>query len=240
MKIKKGVQETWSKIAHKFDELRKLPWPDLIDFIYESNFIDTSSNEIGLVLDLGCGNARHIRYIKDEIITNRAFYGIAVDISLNFLIIAKETDDKINYINADANYLPFKDKIFQKILYVAAIHHIPSREMREKSLFEIERVCDAELLISVWRLWQKRFYKYFLDEIKKKQYEQWNGEFGDIWVPWKDQERNIIAKRFYHLYSIDEFKQLVNKSNFKMVNFKIAGTRKEKGTIFALLKIEKN
>ncbi|MBD3227377.1 MAG: methyltransferase domain-containing protein [Candidatus Lokiarchaeota archaeon] len=236
--IKRDVKETFEKIAEKFSILRKLPWPDLVDFISESNFIE--SEDLGFILDLGCGNARHIRYIKDEAKNDRSLKGVGVDIALKFLKIAKQIDASIYYVNADANYLPFKNNLFRQILYIAAIHHISKKEMRLKSLLELERILTPNgiILISVWRLWQDRFYRYFLNELKERKFENWDGEFGDIWVPWRDQERNVIAERFYHLFSIDEFKDLIRESGFEIEDFKIAGTRKEKGTIFATLKIK--
>lgn len=236
--IKREVKDAFEKIAWKFNILRRLPWPDLVDFISESNFI--TAKKIGFILDLGCGNARHIRYIKKKALNDNPLKGVGVDIALKFLKIARKIDDAIYYVNADANYLPFKNNVFNRILYIAAIHHIPKREMRKQSLLEIERILNPNgiVLISVWRLWQDRFYKYFLNELKEENYKEWDGEFGDVWVPWRDQERNIIAERFYHLFSIDEFKELIKESKFKIDEFKIGGTRKEKGTIFATLIIE--
>ena len=231
--IKQRVKETFNKISSRFDQLRKLPWPDLVDFINESGFI--SNNELRVVLDLGCGNGRHGRYLKDKKKEDKSFTVIGVDISFNFLKIAQKTDNQIHYINADANFLPFKSNIFNKVLFIAAIHHIPNYKNRKKCLLEIKRILTNTgiLLLSVWRLWQKRFYRYFLNELSIQEYKKWNGEWGDIFVPWRDQNKRIIAERFYHLFSIDEFKHLINNSSFKITHSKIGGTRKEKGTIFA-------
>ncbi|MHA1269919.1 MAG: class I SAM-dependent methyltransferase [Candidatus Helarchaeota archaeon] len=233
--IKKQVKATFELIAEKFDQVRRLPWPHLVNFIQDSGFM--IDDKLGLVLDLGCGNGRHGRYILEKRKFDRSLLIIGVDIALNFLKIAKKNCDKIHYINADANYLPFKSHIFNRILYIATIHHIPKEEWRINSLLEVKRILtdDGLVLLTVWRLWQSRFYKYFLNELNAQKFKKWDGEFGDIYVPWHDQNKNVITKRFYHLFTIDEFKELIKKSEFRLIRSIIAGTKKEKGTIFALL-----
>ncbi|MHA1229156.1 MAG: class I SAM-dependent methyltransferase [Candidatus Helarchaeota archaeon] len=235
--IKKDVKETFEIIADRFDKVRKLPWPDLLDFIDETGFID--KDDLGLILDLGCGNGRHGRYILEKRPNDRSINIVGVDIAFNFLKLARKYGKDINYINADANYLPFKQKIFNRILSIAILHHIPNYNNRKDSLLELKRVLanNGLVLISVWRLWQKRFYKYFLKEVKIKKFLEWNGEFGDIFVPWHNQDKKVIANRFYHLFSIDEFNKIIRETGFVIKKSKIAGTTREKGTIFAVLKI---
>ncbi|MHA1252919.1 MAG: class I SAM-dependent methyltransferase [Candidatus Helarchaeota archaeon] len=119
--IKKDVKETFEIIADRFDKVRKLPWPDLLDFIDETGFID--KDDLGLILDLGCGNGRHGRYILEKRPNDRSINIVGVDIAFNFLKLARKYGKDINYINADANYLPFKQKIFNRILSIAILHH---------------------------------------------------------------------------------------------------------------------
>jgi len=234
--IKQNVKKTFELIADKFDRVRKVPWHDLVKFINDTHFI--SDENLGFVLDLGCGNGRHGNYIWNNKPDDRTLFIVGIDISLNLLKIARKSNKYIHFINADANFLPLKSKCFNKILFIAAIHHIPSYKARKDSLLETKRILlnNGSLLISVWMLWQKRFYKYFLNDLEIKNYNKWDGEFGDIFVPWHDENKNVIAKRFYHLFSIDEFKMLVNDASFDICQFKIGGTKTEKSTIFAILK----
>lgn len=228
MSVKNKVVENkqvWDAIAESFDETRRKPWEQCIQFI-------NKLPEESVVADIGCGNGRHLIHCA-----NRCFNVIGVDISLNLLKITREkTRGKRNVelVHADALFLPFKNNCIDHLLFIATLHNIRGRKNRINALLEVKRVLktNGTALISVWSRWQDRFIGYFLKKIVlPKQGE----EFGDITIMWR--KNDLKVPRFYHLYSKHEFVADIKKAGFliqKVDSVKIA-SKKLKDNYFALV-----
>ncbi|HEC87532.1 MAG TPA: class I SAM-dependent methyltransferase [Thermoplasmatales archaeon] len=196
--------KVWDAIAKSFDETRKKPWKECIEFIERLPREST-------VADIGCGNGRHLIYCAEH-----CSKAIGVDISINLLKIAKgkiQNMENVELVNADVLSLPFMDNSIDHILFIATLHNIHGRENRLKALSEIKRVLkpSGTALISVWSRWQERFLVHFL---KKLIFLERNKEFGDIEIMWK--KNGLSIPRFYHLYSKREFKSDLKKAGFSL------------------------
>jgi len=196
--------KVWNAIAKSFDETRKKPWKECIEFIEKLPREST-------VADIGCGNGRHLIYCAEQ-----CSKAIGVDISINLLKIAKgkiQNMENVELVNADVLSLPFMDNSIDHILFIATLHNIYGRENRLKALSEIKRVLkpSGTALISVWSRWQERFLVHFL---KKLIFLERNKEFGDIEIMWK--KNGLSIPRFYHLYSKREFKSDLKKAGFSL------------------------
>jgi hypothetical protein len=44
-------------------------------------------------------------------------------------------------------------------------------------------------------------------------------DVGDIFYPWKDSKRNIIAQRYIHLFTMKELKKLAKRAGFKIDSY---------------------
>ena len=217
----------WDAIAKSFDETRKKPWKNCVDFIEKLP-------ENSVVSDIGCGNGRHLIYCAEH-----CSKAIGVDFSINLLEIARKKMSKkrnVELVQANAVYLPFKDDSIDHILFIATLHNIKDRGNRVKSLSEIKRVLkpNGTALISVWSRWQERFLLHFLKRMfsLKKEKEE---EFGDITIMWKGDMLNL--PRFYHLYSKGEFASDLKKAGLKIkkiYSIKIA-SKKLKDNHFAIV-----
>ena len=73
----KNSEKTWDIIAKSFDNTRRTPWQDVIDFINE-----LSSSDV--VADIGCGNGRHL-----ILCVEKCKSVIGLDISRNLLRITQ-------------------------------------------------------------------------------------------------------------------------------------------------------
>jgi ubiquinone/menaquinone biosynthesis C-methylase UbiE len=220
----------WDSIAKSFDNTRKKPWKQCIDFIEKR-----SKDE--LLIDIGCGNGRHLipsayRYKKV----------IGIDISKKLLDIVKDKiqNEKITntfLIHSDATNLPIKSNSIDSVLYIAALHNIKNNEKRIQSLKEIKRILksDGKALVSVWSRWQDKYRRQFF----KKWFTQFGkNEFGNINIYWRQHGLNI--PRFYHLYSKREFEKDINKANLSILDLRGVKLHSKKypDNFFALL--EKN
>jgi alkylated DNA repair protein alkB family protein 8 len=211
--------EEWEKIAESFDRTRQLPWKECINFI-------NSLPEGNTVLDLGCGNGRHLIPCAE-----RCRKVIGIDLSINLLNIVRKKLNKAKIgnaelIRADAKNLPIKSEVFDSALFIAALHNIQGRKNRIEALKELKRVLKAngKSLITVWSRWN-RWKKHFLRELlafpiylfKKKELK----EFGDIIIPWKGNGMDV--PRFYHLYAKREFERDVRRSGLAIESISHVG-----------------
>lgn len=200
----KKSQQTWDTIADSFDITRRKPWNQCIDFI---NKLPTNYT----VADIGCGNGRHLlpcaKHCKKA---------VGIDISRNLINIVKRKIyerclNNVSLIHANMINLPIEDNTIDAVVCIASVHNIKGKNNRISALNEIFRILkkNRTAIISVWSRWQDRFRNYYL-----KRFFSTEGEFGDIYIPWK--QHNINIPRFYHLYSKREFIRDINQANLKI------------------------
>lgn len=189
MEDARRASETFDSIAEHFDKTRNRPWKEVVDFLEGCE---------GALLDIGCGNGRHLMEALD---IGLKIYG--VDASSELLkICRKKTGDKAKVVRSGVKSLPFKDESFDNAIYIASIHHL--KKARVKSLKESKRVLKegGKILISGWAREQDR---WDLEEDEQ-----------DVIVPWNREDGEVID-RFYHLYRLDELCEDVKKSGLKVV-----------------------
>ncbi len=92
------------------------------------------------VLDLGCGNLRYARLLR-----YRSNIVVGVDVSVYMLKVAKLMWKNVHLVQADAHYLPFRDKTFQLILCTLAFNHF---EYPLKVCREVYRICKGKFMVS--------------------------------------------------------------------------------------------
>ncbi|WP_049934036.1 class I SAM-dependent methyltransferase [Halarchaeum acidiphilum] len=175
----------YDRIAAHFSETRAHPWPDVVDFV------EGRSGARGL--DLGCGNGRHA-----ELLADACDAVVGVDASAGLLAEArtraaeKGYDADLALVRGDAQRVPLRDDAIDLAVYVATLHHLPSRDARVASLDDLARVLTpgGEALLSVWSTTHDRF----------------EGREGfDTTVEWT-LPGGDVEPRFYHIYDPDEFR----------------------------------
>ncbi len=226
----------FNKFALDYHSKRKKPWKSLKIFIDQLKNDGHTFN--GVILDLGCANARNFKIIGDF---PKKIIGI--DKSIELLKIANENLKNVkNFPQAesnfyqvllgDLNFLPIRPNSINNIFSIAVIHHIKTKLNREKILhFSLEILKkEGAIILTVWRKWQKKYRRYFLVDLikrrlnskyKQKQESIGLSEFGDKFVPWGTSTGNFSYNRFYHFFSKLEIKDLLNDCEVKV--FKIMG-----------------
>ena len=184
-------QEVWNSIAESWNNFRKYP--------SNKKVIDLANNwKPGKILDLGCGNGRHLIPF-----TKKGFDCYGIDFSKNMINNSKESFKKNNlkatFKQGTLTKIPFKDNNFDYIICLASFHHLNKKE-QSTSLKEIKRVLkpNGKLFIAVWNKWQPRFI------FKSK----------EQMIPWKVKDKTY--QRYYYLFNIFEFKKLLRKHNFEI------------------------
>ena len=110
----------------------------------------------------------------------------------------------VRLVQGDAASLPVSTKTVDLAVYVATLHHLPSRELRVASLDELARVLApaGRALVSAWSTAHDRF----------------DAEDGfDTTVDWTLPGGERVP-RFYHIYSPEEFRADLDESGLVPVD----------------------
>ncbi len=214
-------KKDWNKIAKKFSNTRKFLWPELKNL---NQYVKKGDK----VLDLGCGNGRLFQAFNKDI----NYTG--VDLSKELINIAKQKYDSenIKFITTNALNLPFEKDYFDIVFSIAMLHHIPSKNLRNKFLKQVKKVLkpDSLFIVSVWDLWR---LKIFI------RYKIWPMIFGwhpkgldwkDVYIPFKT--KNGKVKRYYHCFTQNELIKLLKKHKFSIKK----SYKTKKGNIFLICK----
>lgn len=194
------VFDVYDKIAPHFSHTRYKKWPKVDEFV--------RSLPVGsFIMDAGCGNGKNLMH-ADHVVR------FGSDRSFPFCEIAKEKG-KCDTLQADiARDLgkSFRKSVFDAVIAIAVIHHIPDVESRIASIKEIRRLLrvGGTALIYVWAMEQKK------GSIGARSFES-----QDIFVPWNLQsgylkpEEGVPAgkivplHRYYHVFTETEFRELL-------------------------------
>lgn len=179
----------WERIAQSFAETRQRPWPHVERFLHRTN-------KDARVLDVMCGNGRHMKIARRD--------AIGLDFSRP---LAKAASQHGPAVAADATKMPFGDDTFDAAIYVAGLHGIPEPAARAASLRELRRVLrpGAEAQITVWFRDAPRFAKMQLPKGP-----------ADVTVPWR--RNGMDEPRFYHLYTEASFEAACIDAGFKVLS----------------------
>ena len=130
------VKKTYDDIAEDFSSTRYKKWPKV------ESFLRGLPGE-SLVLDVGCGNGKYL--------DNPSTFNIGCDLSRNLLMICKSRGHDV--VRCDMLHLPFRRRIFDAIICIAALHHVATKQRRHQCLEGMTNLLSSrssKLLIQVW------------------------------------------------------------------------------------------
>ena len=202
-KILQQTKDNYNAISEGWDQTRQNLWQGFDDFL---PYIKSGDK----VLDVGCGNGRLVKLFNN---VNVSYTG--VDNSQNLLNIAKKNFPEHKFLDGSALDLPFPDNSFDKILFIAVLHHIPSAALRQKALKEIYRVLKPGgfIFIMNWHYSSPKFRSMLTKFTLAKIIGKSELDFGDVYIGWGNTE----IKRYVHIFTKAEMKKLLKSSGFKVV-----------------------
>lgn len=196
----RNVHETYDRIASHFSQTREYAWPEVEAFVADAE-------RPVRALDIGCGNGRHT-----ELLADHANAAVGVDASRGLLDEAvgraAERGFDASFVQGDAARLPLPDDAFDLAVYVATLHHLPTRADRRASLDELARVLTrgGRALVSAWSTEHSKFDR---------------AEGFDTTVDWTLPGGDTVP-RFYHIYSPGEFRADVEASALSLLDFELS------------------
>lgn len=202
-KIIEDLQKAYRDIADDFSHTRQRPWPEFTVF---TDFIPDGSK----ILDLGCGNGRFYGSLQEK---KKTVDYTGVDFCPEFLEIARKKYPNQEFLEQDITRLNVPRK-FDRIISVAAFHHIPSRKLRKQTLklmFD-HLEDDGMLLLSVWNLWQKRYWEAHLRAFFRFIGSFFRRDPRDLFIPFGRKK----VQRYYHAFVPFELKQLLKQAGFRV------------------------
>ncbi len=187
-----STRATFNQIAEDFDRTRSYAWSAVSMFIEEEPTVEVA-------IDIGCGNGRH-----SELFIEQDTSVIGLDLSRKLLehAVARVASSRFLPVEGTATNLPVSDSMIDRGIYIATIHHLPTRSDRIVSLDELARVLkpNGVALISGWSVHDDRF-----DE---------QAAFDTV-IDWTLPSGETIP-RFYHLYDEQDFAGELEESNLSI------------------------
>jgi ubiquinone/menaquinone biosynthesis C-methylase UbiE len=218
------VKRNYQEIAAEFDSTRKKEiWPEIREFAGNIKSGDR-------ILDVACGNGRLIETLKDKNV-----YYLGVDNSSELIKLAKENYSGYEFVVDDMLELKsIPNDSFDNIFCLAALQHIPTKELRIKALKLIAAKLkdNGEIIISNWNLWSKKKYRllllknYWLKIIGKNELG-----YNDLVFSWKNVEGEEVSERYYHAFTKKELKKLA-----RLAGLKVLTLRRDKYNFWLVLK----
>ena len=191
-----AVRATYDRIGAHFAKTRVNPWPEVEDFL------DGRTGGVGL--DIGCGNGRHTALLAE--CCDRA---VGLDASRALLGVAREqAHAQSSLAQGDAGRLPLASGSVDLAVYVATLHHLPTRAGRIASLTDLARVLapGARALVSAWSTDHDRFDA---------------DEGFDTTVDWTLPGGETVD-RFYHIYDAEEFRADLRESGVAVRSVRVS------------------
>ncbi len=204
----KKVQNDYNQIAQEFDCTRQHAWKEF-DLYLE--YI----NEGDKVADIGCGNGRLLEFLKN----NLEIEYCGIDNSKELLEIARKAHPKAQFKYGELQKIPLEDNQYDVTCCIAALHHLPNKDLRPEGLRELKRITkkNGYLIISVWNLFQAKYKKYIWKARLNYLLSFGRYHYHDTFIPWS--ESNIL--RYYYAYTEKELLK-----NLEAIGLKVLKTEK--------------
>ena len=150
--MKREILTRYDETAEGYEELyreeQELKYKTIMSKIHE---------KYEIVLDLGCGTGLFLKWLRE--ISKDV---VGVDISKNMLRKAKQRD--ANVILADAENLPFREKVFDAVFAVTVLQLIPDKS---KAFFELLKTLKDKGLLVLSVIKAKENSRHLIEQVSK-------------------------------------------------------------------------
>ena len=199
----KKVKEDYEKIAEEFDNTRRWLWP-------EFDFFKPYIKKGQTILDVGCGNGRLYELIREFDDINYT----GIDNNERLIKLAQKNYTRTQFVVDDL--LSFDKSYIADLMFsIAAFHHLPSVELRKKTIRNLKRNLkdDGVLILTVWNLFQKKYKKQVIKAFFRYIFTLGKYDWNDTFIPWG----KTGVKRYYHAFTPRELWSLFENNGFEII-----------------------
>lgn len=173
------------------------------------------------IIEVGCGSWRFLQHL--ELLKDKNIEYTGIDLSERLIEEAKKISLKKNikatFICKDmVTYLSeCKQESIDIIVGIASFQHLANKKLRYLSAKHMYRCLfyEGEVLMtnrSFSLRMVKKHRKTMLTSIKNKLLHRTKSEWNNLFIHWKSN--NILYKRFYHIFTKKELKEIFSQSGF--------------------------
>ncbi|MCB0062718.1 MAG: class I SAM-dependent methyltransferase [Caldilineaceae bacterium] len=236
-------RDFYQRVATNFDETRgglPMGWRRLQPW-----FPKTQGRALR-ILDVGCGNGR-FAWLLDEWTINTSYVGIDADAQL--LALAADHARPLSQVKTSFRQADFttptwladaqlRADTFDLVVCFAALHHVPSRALRQRLLQDLAQLVTADgvVILSHWQfLSSERF-------VRKQIAWQTIGltendvEAGDALLPW---QQGHYAVRYVHQTGLSEAQQLGAVANLRLIHDFFADGREGNLNLYTVYQVNR-
>ncbi|MBS8121897.1 class I SAM-dependent methyltransferase [Candidatus Vampirococcus lugosii] len=233
MNSKQQIKDFYNSQSEKRNQTRQKYWPEF-KIILEK--IKKYKKENIKILDLGCGNARILNYLQEELSDFEKIDYTGVDISENLINISKNKYPNYNFYTSDM--LDFLQNESQEeydfVFMIASFQHIPNKSERKLILKYIYKILkyNGKLISINWTMsdwFRKKYNKNIFFSRLKSILSSGYFSMKDIYIPWKNGEKTLY--RYYHIFSHMEKINLLKSSGFCIRDIFYINNKGENDTI---------
>jgi len=200
IELEENNREIYNKIANQFSGTRMHLWDDLKP-------LEEYSKEGDRVLDLACGNGRLSQLFEGK---NIKYIGVDYSEKLIELALKEYKSKTTDFFVKKMGEISFDDEYFDVVYCIAAFQHLASVEHRQSTLKQIHSALKTggTFIMLNWNLYS---------DWANDKYDKFQFETGEFMIPWRDGDRELLGERYYHGFTPEEMKDLLEKNGFTSI-----------------------
>jgi hypothetical protein len=74
------------------------------------------------------------------------------------------------------------------------------------------------IVMTNWNMYQWRFFRTRIRFAIQRIFMQHQMDWGDVLIPWYDQEKHLVTQRYYHTFSAREIARLAKRAGLIIVD----------------------
>lgn len=171
------------EIARRYDssaEIYDNRYRDIQTHKYQEILSRVDFQDSNDIVDIGCGTGTFLGLILLILDSKHSIVGI--DLSLEMLKIAHAKHPEVDFIVADSDNLPIREKYFDRVLSVTHLQNLPKPM---KTLEEMNRISVDEAILAISILkktWTKEKLRKIIENSNLEIHTDWVAEVEDIGV----------------------------------------------------------
>jgi tRNA (uracil-5-)-methyltransferase TRM9 len=230
IKLNNLNSQFYKSVAQGFSDSRNFYWQGWEKTLPFLQKLETSNKDLK-VLDIGCGNGRFAKFLREKLSHDFSYLGL--DNSPDLLKIARNDFKKLEAKNILFENFDLIESLlegkkvasgnFDAVVLFGVLHHIPSFVLRQKLFSNLEKILNPNgvIIITAWQfLDNPKLASRLINPIQANLNEK-DLEENDYILDWRRNQEGTppLTKkplRYCHLTTDEEMNELLQNLNLKI------------------------